>query len=93
MHFEEKEDNIKISDIVPDIHLCIETHASKSNLLAKMCQILVVWFGRSILDTFLIISWDSVHIFQNRFLCWNRESEPVNLNTMNPIIRPFFFHL
>ena len=52
MHFEEKEDNIKISDIVPDIHLCIETHASKSNLLAKMCQILVVWFGRSILDTF-----------------------------------------
>ena len=32
-----------------------------------------------------------MHIFQNRFLRWNRESEPVNLNTMNPIIRTIFF--
>ena len=28
---------------------------------------------------------------KNRFLRWNRESEPVNLNTMNPIIRTIFF--
>ena len=56
-----------------------------------MCQILLVWFGRPILDTFLIISWDSVHIFQNRFLRWNRESKPVDLNTMNPTIWTIFF--
>ena len=59
----------------------------------KVYQFLRVWFGRAILDTFLIISWDWVHIFQNRFLCWNRESEPVDLNTMNPIIQTTFFHL
>ena len=29
----------------------------------KMYQILQVWFGRQIFDTFLVISWDSVHIF------------------------------
>ena len=56
-----------------------------------MCQILLVWFGRPISDTFLVISRDSVHIFQNRFLRWNREFKPVDLNTMNPIIWTFFF--
>ena len=36
----------------------------------------------------------SMHIFQNLFLRWNRESKPVDLNTMNPIIqRIFFSHL
>ena len=58
---------------------------------AKMCQSLLVWFGRPILETFLVISWDSVHIFQNWFLRWNCESEPVDLNTMNPTIRTTFF--
>ena len=61
--------------------------------MAKMCQISMVWFGRPILDTFLVISLDSVHIFQNRFLRWNRESEPLDLNTMNLIIRTIFFSL
>ena len=42
-------------------------------------------------DTFLPISRDSVHIFQNRFLHWNCEIEPVDLNTINPIIRTIFF--
>ena len=44
-------------------------------------------------DTFWPISQDSVHIFQNRFLRWNREFEPVDLNTMNPIIWTIFFSL
>ena len=68
-----------------------EKYAPSPEISAKMCQILLVWFGRPILDTFLIISWDSVHIFQNRFLRWNRESKPVDLNTMNPIIWTIFF--
>ena len=37
------------------------------------------------------ISQDSVHIFQNRFLRWNRGLKPVVLSTMNPIIRRIFF--
>ena len=44
-----------------------EKYAPSTEISAKMCQILLVWFGRPILDTFLVISWDSVHIFQNRF--------------------------
>ena len=55
-----------------------------------MCQILLVWFGRQILDTFLVISWDSLHTFKKQFLHWNHESEPLDLNTMNPIIRTIF---
>ena len=35
-----------------------------------------------IFDTFLVISWDSVY---------NLESEPVDFNTMNPIIGTIFF--
>ena len=34
-----------------------------------------------------------MHIFQNRFFHWNHEFEPVDLNTMNPIIRTTFFSL
>ena len=68
-----------------------EKYATSPEISAKKCQILLVWFGRPILDTFLVISWDSVHIFQNRFLRWNRESEPVDLNTMNPIFGTTFF--
>ena len=44
-----------------------EKYALSPKILAKMCQILLFWFGRAILKTFLVISWDSVHIFQNRF--------------------------
>ena len=61
-----------------------EKYATSPEISAKKCQILLVWFGRPILDTFWPISRDSLHIFQNRFLRWNRESEPVDLNTMNP---------
>merc|ERR1712105_506100 len=68
-----------------------EKYVPSPEISAKMCQILLVWFGRPILDTFLVISWDSLHIFQNRFLRWNRESEPLDLNTINPIIRTIFF--
>ena len=67
-----------------------EKYAPSPEISAKMCQILLVWFGMPILDSFLVISWDSVHIFQNRFLRWNGEIEPVDLNTMNPIIRTIF---
>ena len=42
---------------------------------------------------FLVISLDLVHIIQNRFLRLNRESKPVNLNTMNPMIRTVFFFI
>ena len=68
-----------------------EKYAPSPEISVKMCQILVVWCGRRIFDTFLLISWDSLHIFQNWFLRWNRESKPVNLNTMNPIIWTIFF--
>ena len=68
-----------------------ENYAPSPEISAKMCQILLVWFGTPTLDTFLLISWDSVHIFQNRFLRWNREFEPLDLNTMNPIIQTIFF--
>ena len=71
--------------------IIFEKYATSPEISSKMCPILLVWFGRPILDTFLVISWDSVHIFQNRFLCWNRESKSVDLNTMNPIIETIFF--
>ena len=43
------------------------------------------WFGLEgrFWTLFFVISWDSVHIFQKGFLCWNHESMPVN--TVNPI--------
>ena len=49
----------------------------------------LVW--KAIFNTFWLISQDLVHIFENRFLRWNRESEPVDLNTMNLIILTIFF--
>ena len=45
-----------------------EKYATSPEISAKKCQILLVWFGRPILDTFWPISRDSLHIFQNRFL-------------------------
>ena len=68
-----------------------EKYAPSPEISAKMCQILLVWFGRPIFNTFLVISWDPMQICQNRFLRWNREFEPVNLNTRNPIIWATFF--
>ena len=44
-------------------------------------------------DLFRLISRDSVHIFQNWFLHWNRWFKPFVLSTMNPIIGRFFFGL
>ena len=40
---------------------------------------------------FWLISQDSMHVFQNRFLCWNRKLKPVVLSTMNPIKGTTFF--
>ena len=37
-----------------------EKYAPSPEISAKMCQILGVWFGRPIFDTFLVISWDFV---------------------------------
>ena len=42
-------------------------------------------------ETFWPISQDSVHIFQNRFLRWNRGLKPVILSTMKPIIGGIIF--
>ena len=42
-------------------------YAPSPEILVKMRQILLVWFGRSIFDTFFI-TWDSLHIFGNRLL-------------------------
>ena len=38
------------------------------------------------IHTFLTISQDSVHIFKNQFLRWNRGFKPVVLSTITPII-------
>ena len=50
-----------------------------------------VWFGDLIFGMFCLISQDPVHIFQNRFLCWNRELKPVDLSTINPKNKTNFF--
>ena len=56
----EEESKMKMTEVILiDIDLPI---------LAKMCQMLLVWFEKPILDSFLEISWDSVNIFQNQFL-------------------------
>ena len=75
-----------------------EKHAERPEILAKMCKILVVWFGRLIFDTFLVISWDSVHVFQNRFLRWKcrfEYHEPYNLKNFgfNLFRGPENFHV
>ena len=56
-------------------------YAPGPNILAKTSKIMQAWFG------------DPVNIFQNWFLCWNRELKPVVLSTMNPIIYRFFWDL
>ena len=62
-------------------------------LIWRMCQNLKIWFGRSNSDTFIPISQNPMHIFQNRFLRWNPWFKPFVLRTMNPIIRRVFFWL
>ena len=54
-------------------------------ILAKRSQNMQVWFGNPDFGTFWLISQDPLHIFQNRFLHWNRELKPVVLSTMKPI--------
>ena len=49
--------------LVFNVKFGFEIYAPSPKISAKMCQISVVWFGRLILDTFLAISLDSVHIF------------------------------
>ena len=68
-----------------------EKYAQSPDISAKMCQVLLVWFGDLNFGTFWFISRDPVHIFQNRFVCWNREAKPVSLNTMKPYNPNNFF--
>ena len=62
-----------------------EKYAPRPNILSKKCRKSAFQTKPAKLDTFWLISRDSVHISKNR------ESEPVNLNTINPIIRTIFF--
>ena len=62
-------------------------------ILAKMYSNLVFQPKCQKFLTFLAISQDLVHIFQNRFLHWNHGFKPVVLSNMNPIIRRIFFWL
>ena len=39
------------------------------------------------IHTFLTISQDSVHIFKNQFLRWNRGFKPVVLSTITPMLQ------
>ena len=39
-----------------------EKYAASPEILANICQILLAWFGRLILDNFFVISWNSFHI-------------------------------
>ena len=57
----------------------------------KTSKIMQVWSGDLIFGTFCLISQDPVHIFQNRFLRWNRELKPVDLSTINPKNKTIFF--
>ena len=68
-----------------------EKYAPSPKKLPKNCQKSAFQTKPAKLDTFWPISRYSLHTFQNRFLRCNRESEPVDLNTMNPIIRTNFF--
>ena len=73
--------------------ICFEKYALSPKILPKNCPKSAFQTKPAKFDTFWPISRDLVHIFQNRFLCWNYEIELVNLNTMNPMIRKIFFHL
>ena len=62
-----------------------EKYASGPEIFTKMCTNLGCQTKPSYFETFWPISRDSVRIFQNRFLRWNRELKPVILSTMKPI--------
>ena len=62
-----------------------QKYALGLEILTKTFEITRVWFGDLNFGTFCLISLDSLHIFQNWFLHWNRELEPVVLSTMSPI--------
>ena len=47
-------------------------------------------FKLCVIDVSRVLSKSSL-IFQNQLFRWNRESKPVNLNTMNRIIRTILF--
>ena len=49
-----------------------EKYASSPEISARICQNLLVWFGSPILDTFLVISPDSVNLFS----CDNSSRSP-----------------
>ena len=70
-----------------------EKYAPSPKILPKNCLKSAFQTKPAKLDTFWPISQASLHIYQNRFLRWNREFEPVDLNTINPIIRTIFFSL
>ena len=72
---------------------CVKTHFNCDCCCSKKLRKSAFQTKPAKFDTFLPISRDSVHIFQNRFLCWNREAESVSLNTINPITRIIFFSL
>ena len=57
----------------------------------KMCQKSGHQTKPANFGTIWPIFQDPVHIFQNRFLRWNRELKPVVLSTMNPINGTKFF--
>ena len=59
--------------------------------MAKTSQNMQVMFGDLNFGTFWLISRDPGQIFQNRFLCWNRELKPVVLSTINLINGTIFF--
>ena len=65
--------------------------ATGPEIFAKTSQNMPVWFGDLNFGTFWWISRDSLHIFQNRFLRWNRNLMPVILSTMNPLNRTKLF--
>ena len=68
-----------------------EKYAPGPEILTKTSQNMKVWFGYLNFGTNCLISLDPVHIFQNRFLRWNRELKPIVLSTINPMIRRIFF--
>ena len=64
-----------------------EKYAPGPEILNNLCRNSGSQTKPSYFGTFWSISLDPVHIFQNRFLRWNRELKPVVLSTMNPINR------
>ena len=61
--------NEKLELMVSTTKIAFEKYALDPELLVKMCQNWKVWLGRSKSNTFLLISWDPRHIFQNQFFC------------------------